>query len=161
MRQQPTDGHAVSSLSSLTTLDCSYNRLTNVALNPTLWASLDVRYNYMNNKSDVTGYPTTSWDASPAWFSPQHTSGFKAVTTISGLPYTAVVNVPLTLSGTVLPADADNQTIVWSIINAGTTGATLSSGNILTATTTGTVRMKAQIVNGYASGVDYINLSST
>ncbi|MDR1672486.1 MAG: T9SS type A sorting domain-containing protein, partial [Bacteroidales bacterium] len=48
--------------------------------------------------TDVTGF-TGTWDAPPAYFSPQHASGFKAVTGISGLPNTAAVNVSGTSTG--------------------------------------------------------------
>ena len=81
---------------------------------------------------------------------------FTAVNTITGLPETGTTNVPLTLSGTVGPANATHKTIVWSIIDGGYSNPTLSGAgmNILTATWEGNVTIRATIVNGTAEG-DY------
>ena len=40
---------------------------------------------------------------------------FVAVTSISGVTTVAEVNKPLTLTATVSPTDATNQTIVWTV----------------------------------------------
>ena len=69
------------------------------------------------------------------------------VSAIVGVPAAGYANVPLTLTGTVVPSDATAQTIVWSLVNAGTTGATLS-GNVLTATAGGNVTVRATVVGG-------------
>jgi len=50
---------------------------------------------------------------------------YKAVTNITGTP-TAGTEVDLTVA-TVNPADATNETIVWSVNNAGTTGVTTAN----------------------------------
>jgi len=63
---------------------------------------------------------------------------------ITGVPDTAIVGKPLTLTGTVVPANATFQNIVWSIFDAGTTGATIS-GNTLNTTAEGTAIVKAKI----------------
>ncbi|MCL2041064.1 MAG: autotransporter-associated beta strand repeat-containing protein [Bacteroidales bacterium] len=76
------------------------------------------------------------------------TTGFIAVTDIADLPETAAINVPLTLSGTVIPVNATNQTIVWTVTNPGSTGGAITGGNIFTATATGTATLKATIANG-------------
>jgi len=76
------------------------------------------------------------------------------VTNITGVPATAMVGIPLTLTGTIIPSDATNQTIEWSVKNAGTTGATIS-GNIFNTTATGTAEITATIENGTAVGTDY------
>ena len=76
------------------------------------------------------------------------------VTSITGVPTAATVGTSLTLTSTVNPSDATNKTIVWSIADIGTTGATLN-GNILTATEIGTVKVTATIANGTAVGTDY------
>ena len=81
---------------------------------------------------------------------------FVAVTGIAGVPTTAVVNVDLTLGGTVQPGNATNQTISWSIANAGTTGATITSGKFK-ATAVGTAQVTATIVNGATATTDYTN----
>ena len=80
--------------------------------------------------------------------------GFIAVTNISDVPIAATVGTPLTLNGTISPADASNQSITWSIKDAGTTGAAIS-GNKLSATSTGTVIVTAMIENGTAPGKPY------
>jgi formylglycine-generating enzyme required for sulfatase activity len=76
------------------------------------------------------------------------------VTEIMSVPMVGVVGVGLTLSGTVSPANATNQTIMWAVKNAGTTGATIS-GNTLSTTNTGTVTVTAAIANGLAVGRPY------
>jgi len=77
-----------------------------------------------------------------------------AVTSITGVPSAATVGVPLTLVGTVNPNDATNKTIVWSLVSAGTTGATLS-GNALTATAEGTVTVMATIMDGVKAKTNF------
>ena len=79
---------------------------------------------------------------------------FIAVIGITDVPNTATVNTPLTLTGTVNPSNATNQTIVWSIANAGTTEATIT-GNTFLATEAGTAVIMATITNGTAIGTDY------
>jgi len=75
--------------------------------------------------------------------------GYVPVTGITGVPTTATVGTPLTLSGTVAPTNATNSTIVWSIATANTTaGATITGGNTLNTTTVGTVIVSATIANG-------------
>jgi hypothetical protein len=80
--------------------------------------------------------------------------GFVPVVNITDLPTAATTGLPLTLAGTVLPANATHQTIVWSVKNAGNTGATIT-GNIFNATAKGTVIITATIVNGLAEDTDY------
>ena len=81
-------------------------------------------------------------------------AGFEAVESITGVSSTAVAGTDLTLSGTVLPARATNKTILWSVENVGSTGATLA-GSVLKTTGAGTVLVKATITNGTADGEDY------
>jgi uncharacterized protein YjdB len=76
------------------------------------------------------------------------------VTNITGVPTTATVGTPLTLTGTVVPSDATNRTITWSVSNAGTTGATIS-GNTLSTTAAGTVVVRATIINGLTPTSNY------
>ena len=75
------------------------------------------------------------------------------VTGITGVPTTATAGVALTLKGTVKPAGAP-QTIVWSVEDPGTTGATIN-GSMLNTTAAGTVTVKATIANGLGVGIDY------
>ena len=70
---------------------------------------------------------------------------FVPVSSISGVVAVAEAYCPLTLAATVAPSDATNQTIVWSVKNAGTTGASITGGNTLTATAAGTVTVTASV----------------
>jgi len=72
---------------------------------------------------------------------------FVPVTDITGVPSSTVVGVPLTLTGTVVPTTATHKDIVWSVKDAGTTGATLS-GNTLHTTSAGTATLTATISGG-------------
>ena len=96
---------------------------------------------------------TLSATATELTFTP--TVGFIPVTDITDIPASARVAVPLTLTGTVVPVDATNQDIVWSVENAGTTGANITSGNILNTTDAGTVTIRATIINGTSVSTDY------
>jgi len=82
---------------------------------------------------------------------------FIAVTSITGVPTAGTVGTPLTLAGTVVPANATNQTITWSIspLDAGTTGANITSGNILNTTTAGTATLRATITNGATATTNF------
>jgi len=82
-------------------------------------------------------------------------AGFVSVTNITNVPATATVTLPLTLTGTVVPNNATNQTIVWSVWNQGGSGATISGGNILNTTASGTAIIRATINNGSAAGTNY------
>lgn len=76
------------------------------------------------------------------------------VTGITGIPGGVSVGVDLTLAGTVAPTNATNKTIVWSVKNAGTTGATVS-GNVLKTTAAGTLVLTATITNGKTASTNY------
>jgi len=76
------------------------------------------------------------------------------VADITGVPTTATAGTALTLTGTVAPADATNQDIVWAVQSAGTTGATVS-GSTFKATAVGTAVVTATITDGIALGEDY------
>ena len=79
---------------------------------------------------------------------------FVAVTDITSVPATATAGMPLTLTGTVAPADATNQTVAWSVYNAGDTGASIV-GNTLSTTAAGIVVVRATITNGLTESTDY------
>ena len=80
---------------------------------------------------------------------------FVPVTNITGVPTTATATIPLALIGTVVPGNATNQTITWSIQNAGTTGATITGGNMLNTTNSGTAVVQAIVVNGASPTTNY------
>jgi len=79
---------------------------------------------------------------------------FVAVTNITGVPATATVETPLALTGTVVPSNATNQIIVWSVVDAGATGATIT-GNVFEATAAGTAIITAIIADGATATTDY------
>jgi hypothetical protein len=67
------------------------------------------------------------------------------------------VDTPLDLIGTVVPADATNNIIAWSLKDAGDTDAAITD-NTLNTTTAGTVVVTATIENGLgAPGVATIS----
>ena len=74
------------------------------------------------------------------------------VTGITNLPTAATVGVELTLSGTIMPADATNQTITWSSTEA---GVTITGGNKFKATSTGAKKVTATVVNGVSATTNY------
>lgn len=77
------------------------------------------------------------------------------VTGISGVPATGAVGTPLTLSGTVAPANAAHTAIEWSLGTGSTApGAAVSNGEA-SATGVGTVKVRATIKDGRAVGADY------
>ncbi|GHV41351.1 hypothetical protein FACS1894187_23020 [Synergistales bacterium] len=78
---------------------------------------------------------------------------FIPVTNITGVQTTAQLGTS-NLYGAVEPSDATNKTIVWSVSDAGTTGATIS-GQQLNTTNTGTVTVLATITNGASPTTDY------
>jgi len=79
---------------------------------------------------------------------------FVPVTNITGVPTSATAGTSLTLSGTVVPSNATNQTIVWSLKNAGSTRAAIN-GNAFYATVAGTAAVTATVAGGKAVGTDY------
>ena len=67
------------------------------------------------------------------------------------LPPTGTVGIPITLSGTVEPADATHQTIIWSATGAGAE----VTDYYLNVTQAGTVTITATVVDGIAQGQDF------
>ena len=65
-----------------------------------------------------------------------------------------IAGTPIALTGTIEPENATNKTIVWSVKDASTTGASIS-GNNLSATTAGTVKVTATITNGATATTNY------
>jgi hypothetical protein len=80
---------------------------------------------------------------------------FVPVTGITGVPSAATAGSPLTLAGTVAPADATNKTIVWSVLGIGV-GATIDSGITLQTETWGRATVLATIVNGATTSTNYV-----
>jgi formylglycine-generating enzyme required for sulfatase activity len=82
---------------------------------------------------------------------------FLSVAGITGIPSHGMAGIDITLNGTVVPANAANKTIAWSVKTGETTaaGADLSNGNTLSTTGAGTVVLTATIANGTAEGTPY------
>jgi hypothetical protein len=85
----------------------------------------------------------------------QAVPSFVPVSGMSGVPDTMQAWVPIALQGAVEPSNATNTAIVWTVKSAGGTGTAISNGNMLTATTAGTVTVTATIANGLAVGSAY------
>ena len=80
---------------------------------------------------------------------------FVPVTDITGVPTTGTVGTSLTLGGTVVPANATNQTIAWSLGSGSTApGATVYAGAV-NASGPGTIVARATITDGAAPGTNY------
>ncbi len=79
---------------------------------------------------------------------------YQKVTDITGVATEATAGTDLTLAGTIAPANATNQTIVWTVKDAGTTGATVA-GNTLSTTGAGEVVVTATVANGETETTDY------
>lgn len=74
---------------------------------------------------------------------------------LTGVKTTTKPGKPEVLSATVNPANAAFNAYVWSIVNAGTTGAKLTNGNTITANSAGTVTVRATIKDGLWFGSPY------
>ena len=79
---------------------------------------------------------------------------FVAVESIHGIPASSMPYVAIGLSGTVMPENATNRKIDWSIKADGGTNSTLE-GNRLTTNAEGTITVTATIKNGLGEGEDY------
>jgi hypothetical protein len=79
---------------------------------------------------------------------------FVPVKNIINLPFSAVAGRTLTLTGTVTPSDSTDNTILWTVIDAGMTGATID-GNKLFTTGPGIVVVEAAVADGIEWGTPY------
>jgi hypothetical protein len=100
------------------------------------------------------GLTTKISDSTVMSFTNDDFADFVAVMDITGVPSSATVGTGLALTGTVAPANATNQIIIWNVKAAGDTGATIS-GNTLNTTAAGTVVITATIVNGKTATTDF------
>jgi hypothetical protein len=157
----------VSGMTGLRYLECQNNRLTNGTLNITgcKLIRLKCEYNCMTpltapGASSITGYVAGSNPAETFNYNPQNASGFRPVTEIKGIPLDLTVGAALDLSviANVLPADATNRTIVWSVSDDGDatiSGQTLTPTTTLTSAKTNVLLFNATIADGTAPGTDY------
>jgi hypothetical protein len=80
---------------------------------------------------------------------------FVPVTNIDAdIPTETYIHTALIFTAEVTPTNATNQSIEWSVKNAGTTGATIT-GNTFNATAAGEVTITATIPDGKAEDSDY------
>jgi hypothetical protein len=131
--------------------DDRYNSITSVSEN----SVVAVGYSGAFSSGDwggITGKGGT--DAIMVKYEIQLNAVFVPVSNITNLPATVTAGTPLTLTGTVMPSNATNRNIEWSMVNAGTTGATITNG-VLNTTSAGTVNLLAKIINGTNSTTDY------
>lgn len=137
-------------------LYCKNNYLTGLDVTEVSLTQLDCSYNSMADEAAVVGF-TGSWDGEKFIFAPQNPAGYVGVAAITNLPTQMTVNTPLTLTATVVPADATNQTILWEVspVDSGSTGAAITDG-VLTATTRGELWVQATIKNGKDVDNDFI-----
>jgi len=81
---------------------------------------------------------------------------FVPVTGITNVPTTTLPGVQIKLTGTVEPSNATNQKIKWSVVNDGTTGATIKENDMFLATSSGEAMLMATIDNGLAPGIPFV-----
>lgn len=81
-------------------------------------------------------------------------SAFVPVTDITGVVDKIEVGQVFTLSAVVTPPDATNQSILWSVVDRGTTKAQLNGAAALTALSAGRLKVKAVIPGGKANHAD-------
>ena len=86
---------------------------------------------------------------------------FVPVNNVTGMPSICVERGAIILTGTVIPSNATNRSITWSVSNAGTTEAFITTSttigginNILNTPKFGSVTVRATITNGKSTG-DY------
>jgi uncharacterized repeat protein (TIGR02543 family) len=107
--------------------------------------------------SNLTGDPVVS-EPNNNLTRPEAPGSFVAVTNITGVPTGGTAGTEVDLSGaTVVPADATNRAIVWSVKSAGTTGVSAAGmvNNKFTPAAAGTLTLTATIANGTAQGTAF------
>jgi len=133
---------------------CEYNYLTTLDVSNN--TSLEYLYciqNNMQNPDDVIGWREIGLELGHNfYFYPQNI--FVPVTDIINAPEEVTEGVPCYLYGTVLPTDATNKDIIWSVKDAGETGAIIID-NILYTSNAGILILTATIENGIEVGISY------
>jgi len=127
------------------------NRLTSLNVRPLKKLTfLNAALNYMSGKVKVLGY--FSKNRIHGRFVPQHAVDFIAAMKVYDLPQTAMIGVPLTLSGTVFPSEATNKTIKnWHTSAPYATKAKIND-NILIPQSAGDIYVSGTVENGEADG---------
>jgi endo-1,4-beta-xylanase len=83
------------------------------------------------------------------------TADFVPVTDITLATNTYVIGTSIFLFPIVTPSAATHNTIVWSVKDAGGTGAIFGKGDRFSATAAGTATITATITNGLTASTDY------
>ena len=132
----------------------------------TALASIDMEIDRETTTETVTEETTSRTTASSEY---THTTTTTATTTtrsstaivfipvrsITRVPESTTVRIPLRLSGSIHPSDSTNRNIRWDIYDPGSTGAYITGDNVLNTTAPGTVTVRAIITNGTYANVDY------
>jgi uncharacterized repeat protein (TIGR02543 family) len=83
-------------------------------------------------------------------------NAFVPVENIEGVPSTGMADRPLNLgAANVTPENADNRTILWSILDPNPTGASSNPDGVITPARGGALKLKAAVADGLEAGVDY------
>lgn len=83
-------------------------------------------------------------------------SKFESVTDINWtLPNVIEANKQYNLPNTVVPNNATYHEIIWEVVDAGTTGASVSIDGVLTCYNVGSLTLRGVVRNGRMMGVDY------
>jgi endo-1,4-beta-xylanase len=109
--------------------------------------TLKITATIKNGKTATTDYTQN--------FTIQLTDAFVPVTDITVDTTTGTVDTPFPLAGTVKPTTATNKTISWSVNLADSTATGTVSGNTVTATAPGTLKVTATIKNGLTATSPY------
>ena len=108
--------------------------------------ALKAQVSYANQKGSIASEATAAVAAAPG-------SNYTPVQSII-FPTTTSMVGNLQLTGIVSPNIATNKTIVWSVLTAGTTGATIN-GSTLKTMAAGEVTIRATIKNGKTASSDF------
>ena len=84
---------------------------------------------------------------------PANVRNFIPATGITDVPAKTWIGASRVLTGTVIPDDATNKTIEWSVKDAGATGAVIEEGGILSAKAKGNAVVTATIADGTAGSL--------
>lgn len=116
----------------------------------------------------AAGTPTIRATIANGTVSGDYTQDFSVTFSNNFIPVTDITNLPVaevlgktywfsSSSGTIVPSDASAgiYNTTWSIVDPGTTGATMTFSGTLSNTAIGTVRMRATIANGSAIGTPF------
>jgi endoglucanase len=151
---EPSDAtHKTIAWSIATTNNLNGATVANGVLKTTTAGTATVTATVANGATTTTNYTknfTITVTAPPPTFIPvtNITDVLTTVTVGTDLP-----NLPL--GGTVVPSNATNKTITWSIVSAGTTGATITPDGVFKATAAGTATVTATVVNGASATTNY------